>query len=503
MLWCGPAAAGGTQEERGTRVLHPSDLRLPASLTPDTRERLLAIFELAPIGIGLVDFEGHTIMSNEVLREMLGYSREEFAQMRFEEFTHPDDNASNAVFFAQLSTGEIESFEIEKRFIHKNGSLVWGRLTTSLLRDDDGTPDYAIGMVEDITEKKSLSERLGAVQERYRLLVERVPAVVYIAEPGAAGKWHYVSPQSEEMLGFNPDDLVDDPDLWLRQIHPDDRAIALGDEDAIIDKRGEVLTSYYRMIRRDGEVIWVRDDAMAVWDENGELMFHGLLVDVTREKDLEARLEHQAFHDPLTQLPNRRLFRDRVDHCLKRLARRPEDRAAVLFVDLDNFKSVNDGLGHLYGDELLMLVAERISGCLRGGDTAARLGGDEFALLIEDLDSECDAVVLAERILKGIRGEPFMVGERPISVGASIGIAVQGPSDTAETLLRNADLAMYRAKAQGRDGFAVFETEMHDRASMRLRLEGALAVGCGWHVRSGVRSRPLHPVPTDRGAGHR
>ena len=444
------------------------------SFTPDSRERLLAIFELAPIGIGIVDFEGRTIMSNEALRRMLGYSREEFAQMPFEEYTYPDDIATNLQYFSQLSRGEVDSFQMEKRFFRKDGSVLWGHLTSSLLRDDDGRPEYAIGMLEDITEQKVLAERLGAVQERYRLLVERVPAVVYIAEPGASGGWHYVSPQIEDMLGFTAEEWMNDPDLWLRQVHPDDRGEVLAEDEILATAQRGVSSGYYRMLRSDGEVIWVRDDAMMVKDESGAPMWHGLLVDVTREKDLEERLEHQAFHDPLTQFPNRRLFRDRVDHCVKRLERNGEKRAAVLFIDLDNFKAVNDGLGHACGDEILVLVAQRIGACLRGADTAARLGGDEFALLIEDLDEEGEAVVLAERVLEAIRRGPYSVVNRSVTVGASIGIAVQGSSDSAETLLRNADLAMYKAKARGKGGYAIYESAMHETAAARLRLEGAL-----------------------------
>lgn len=450
-------------------------LSADTSLTPDTRESLQAIFELAPIGIGIVDLDGHTIMSNERLRTMLGYSREEFARLRFEEYTHPDDIAINLELFSQMAQGETDSFEMEKRFFRHDGTVLWGHLTSSLVRDAEGRPEYAIGMLQDITDRKLLAEDLQSVQERYRLLVERVPAVVYIAEPGASGRWVYVSPQSKVMLGFSAEEWMNDPDLWLRQIHPDDREEVLSDElYAQAAPPGEVASNHYRMLRADGRVIWVRDDALVVRDEEGGVLYHGMLVDVTPEKTLEARLEHQAFHDPLTLLPNRKLFRDRVEHSLKQLERHPENRAAVLFIDLDNFKAVNDGFGHACGDEILVSVAERIGTCLRGGDTAARLGGDEFGLLIEDLSEESDAIVLAERVLDAVRRVPFNLRNRAVALGASIGIAIGGPGDTAEMLLRNADLAMYRAKDDSKGGFAVYESSMHETAVSRLRLEGAL-----------------------------
>lgn len=455
-------------------MLRPSSLH-GAPITPDSRERLLAMFEVAPVGMGIVDLEGHTLMSNEILREMLGYSRDEFARLRFDEYTHPDDVVENLRLFSSMVAGEIDSFEMEKRFFRKDGSILWGHLTSSLMRDADGRPEHAIGMLQDITERKNLEERLGAVQERYRLVVERVPAVVYIAEPGPEGRWHYVSPQSEVMLGITAEEWMADPGLWMRHVHPDDVDKALLPEQLISQKpHGEISSTYYRMVRHDGEIVWVRDDAIMLRDDQGGVLYHGILVDVTREKELEARLEHQAFHDSLTHLPNRKLFRDRVEHCLKRLERDAERRAAVLFVDLDNFKAVNDGLGHAHGDELLVLVAERISNCARGGDTAARIGGDEFALLIEDLSDDLDAVRLAERVLERIRETTFPVAGRAVTVGASIGIAVQSAQDTTDTLLRNADLAMYRAKNSGKGGYAVYESSLHESVSKRLKLETAL-----------------------------
>jgi len=212
----------------------PTDVPGTAAGAADRVGRLETIFELAPVGIGIVDFEGRTGMTNEVLRRSLGYAPEEFAAMPFAEFSHPGDLQANLDLFAQMTAGEIDHFQMEKRFIRKDGGILWVDLTASLVRDADGNPDYVIGMTQDISERKRLESELRGAEERYRLLVERVPAVVYVAEPGSSGSWSYVSPQIERMLGFTAQEWMADPEMWFRQIHPDDQVIALGEEDRIL-----------------------------------------------------------------------------------------------------------------------------------------------------------------------------------------------------------------------------------------------------------------------------
>lgn len=436
--------------------------------------RLETILELAPVGIGLVDFDGRTTMTNSTLHRMLGYSPEEFAAMSWTEFTHPDDIAQNVVFSRQLAAGEIDHFTMEKRFLRKQGGYLWTALTVSLVRDADGKPQYEIGMTLDITDRKRLESDLRAAEEQFRLLVERVPAVVYVYEPPPVQKWRYVSPQAERMLGFTHQELMVDPGLWLSQIDPSqrDEVFAGRRRMFLAGDDGDPHSVTYRVHRPDGTMAWVRDDAMVLHDQDGTPTLHGVLVDVTQEKDLEERLAYQAFHDPLTDLPNRRLFRDRVDHALAAPIR-PGATTVVIFIDLDNFKVVNDSFGHASGDEVIVAAARRIAACARAGDTAARLGGDEFGLLLENVTVE-QAAAFADRILLALYDTPVEFSGRTVNVGASVGIATGGPGETTETLLRNADLAMYQAKMRGRGRYAVYEPSMHQGAVAQFRLAEAL-----------------------------
>ncbi|MEP7034575.1 MAG: EAL domain-containing protein [Actinomycetota bacterium] len=304
------------------------------------------------------------------------------------------------------------------------------------------------------------------------LQVERVPAIVYVAEPGPSGRWLYVGPQVEAILGFSVDEWMADPGLWLKQLHPDDKDGILAEGRRLVTSGGadKVSSFTYRLFHRTGATVWVRDEAMMVQDKQGCVTRQGVLVDVTREKQLEQRLEHQALHDPLTSLPNRQLFHDRVGQVL---GRRQTGRVAVLRIDLDHFKTVNDSFGHACGDEVIVAVASRIRACARQADLPARLGGDEFALLVKGM-TEVQVTALADRVLAALGEAPVEFSGRMTNIGASIGIAIAGPGETTETLLRNADLAMYEAKLRGRYRHVLYQPAMHTTVVNRFRLEAAL-----------------------------
>lgn len=304
----------------------------------------------------------------------------------------------------------------------------------------------------------------------YQSLVESIPAVTYISALERIHETDYVSPQVEAMLGYSLAEWRARPDLRRALIHHADLARVTAELDWFRGSGG-ALSMEYRLLTRDGQLRWVQDAATIVLDARGAPQYaQGVLIDITARKQLEEQLAHQAFHDALTGLPNRALFLNRLEHALERRVRHAT-RVAVLFIDLDNFKFVNDSLGHLTGDHLLVEVAQRLKECLRAGDTGSRLGGDEFAVLIEDLADPQQAIEVAQRIVEAFQA-PFSVGSREVFITPSIGVAFASKTrQRGEDLLRDADAAMYRAKQNGRSRFELFEPSMTALALHRLELE--------------------------------
>lgn len=362
------------------------------------------------------------------------------------------------------------------RMRRADGSLGWFDAVIVNLEHAEHVGGIAL-ILRDVTDRKRVEtvahrsrDALQDGEERFRSLVEHVPAIVYLAGFGERGEWHYVSPQVETMLGFTPEEWVTGS-LWYRQLHPEDRSRVLWEEERDLESGvAETVHSEYRLIAKGGRVVWVRDESAIVWNELGEpLYYRGVMFDITERMALEEQLTHQAFHDPLTKLPNRALFYNRVEHAL---ARRDREVAplAILFIDLDDFKGVNDAFGHGAGDELLLQVATNLRQSLRAGDTAARFGGDEFAILLEDADPERTAQI-AQRILDTFE-EPFMLGEKEIRVSGSVGAVVSTMrNEDIESLVANADSAMYRAKMEGKARYVLFDPLVKAEVASRRQLK--------------------------------
>jgi diguanylate cyclase (GGDEF)-like protein/PAS domain S-box-containing protein len=285
------------------------------------------------------------------------------------------------------------------------------------------------------------------------------------------GAVHY-SPRWKAMIGCAEDEVSDRPEEWLDRVHPDDQAALKAELAAHLEGKSPHFESEHRIRRQDGVYRHVLSRGLVVRDPAGNnLRLAGSQTDITERKEVEARILHDALHDPLTGFPNRTLFLDRLGQAVVRRHRRPDHRFGVLFLDLDRFKLVNDSLGHLAGDALLVSLAERLRGCVRNDDTVARLGGDEFAILLDDMSDPEEATRVAERIQEALR-QPFSVDGHEIFSTASIGITVDDPRDRKpEELLRDADTAMYRAKGLGRDRYETFDEGMHARAVALLKLE--------------------------------
>jgi diguanylate cyclase (GGDEF)-like protein/PAS domain S-box-containing protein len=358
------------------------------------------------------------------------------------------------------------------------------------------------GLARDELEQ-ALAQRAEA-DSRYRVLVESVPAAVYIDVEDQAfvggGRVSYMSPQIETILGYPPEAFMADADLWPLLIHPDDldRTIAAYNEHW----DGELpLREDYRMIARDGSIVWIHDEAFSMIEKasNGRRVSQGFVVNTTEQKRLEQQLVHDALHDPLTGLANRVLFREHLERALAGRRRR-RAKVAVLFLDLDNFKLVNDSLGHRVGDRLLIEVARRLSTTMRATDVAARQGGDEFTILLDRVQGVDEASRFAERLTEALR-KPIEIDGRQIVVGVSIGIALAvGAETAADDLLAHADVAMYEAKGRGRGRHAVFDPSMRIRARSRLETEAELrtAIDTEQFV---LHYQPIVQLATDRIVG--
>jgi diguanylate cyclase (GGDEF)-like protein/PAS domain S-box-containing protein len=310
------------------------------------------------------------------------------------------------------------------------------------------------------------------VARRYRTLVEHLPLVLYVDALDAVSSNIFTSPQLEPLLGYTVEEWTSDAELFARILHPDDRERVLA-AHAESHETHEPLSIEYRLIARDGCVVHLRDEAVVVLDDDGRpLYLQGYLLDITREREAEQQLRQLALYDPLTGLANRAFFHERLRHAIK--LRHEEGHATgLLYIDLDDFKGINDRWGHDFGDEVLHEIGKRIERSIRPGDTAARLGGDEFAVVLTEPVAPEDAVGVAERLLAEI-GKPLDRGSGPLYTSASVGIAF-GNND--ETLLREADIAMYRAKGHSEIGYAFFDAQLDRAAVERSQRIGELREG--------------------------
>ena len=300
------------------------------------------------------------------------------------------------------------------------------------------------------------------VARRYRTLIEQLPLVVYVDALDDVSSNIFTSRQIEPLLGYSVEEWKTETDLFARLLHPDDRERVLAAHARTHDTH-EPLSIEYRLIARDGRVVWLRDEGVVVLDEHGQpLNMQGYLLDITREREAELQLRQLALYDPLTGLANRAFFHERLRHAI--MLRREEGQATgLLYIDLDDFKGINDRWGHDLGDEVLHEIGRRIERSVRPGDTAARLGGDEFAVVLTEPLTAEDAVGVAERLLDEI-ASPLESRSGILQTSASIGIAF-GNDD--ETLLKEADIAMYRAKGHSDIGYAFFDAQLDHAAVER------------------------------------
>ena len=363
------------------------------------------------------------------------------------------------------------------------GTMEIARVDGAFSEDDLAYCQLLCDMVGSAVENAKLHGELKSTLTQYRSLIEQLPAVTYLDDL-ETGETQFVSPQIVDLFGITPDQWKASPDAWLEAVHPDDRGRA-GDAFKAAMAARAPFHAEYRVLSADGVVRWVVDQTVILPQVDGHRsLTQGVIFDISDRKRAEDELAHRANHDPLTGLPNRDQFRGRLDDAIEH-AQNSGKAVAVLYVDLDHFKLVNDSFGHEAGDELLLAIAGRLRGVRRAVDVVGRDGGDEFLMLMEDLPGdEPQATRAAERAAARLRGalqEPLSVSGVELNIQASVGISLF-PFDAtdAPTLLKHADAAMYQAKAAGRDASSVYRLGARDaqgQLELAVRLRRAITAG--------------------------
>ncbi|RFC37367.1 MAG: PAS domain S-box-containing protein/diguanylate cyclase (GGDEF) domain-containing protein [Candidatus Nitrotoga sp. LAW] len=431
-----------------------------------SEQRFRATFEQAAVGIAHVGLDGRWLRVNHKLCLITGCTEEELLTHDRPSITYPDDMSDELDCMQQLLAGEVPSSTKEIRYVRKDGSLVWVNLTCSLTHTSTGEPDYFIEVIEDITARKEATEQLRLFARIFDTINEGVVVTdssnnIVSVNPAFSAITGY---SAAEAIGKNPrilhSGLMDKSfyDKMWQSIQKNGRW------------QGEITDR-----RKNGEsyVEWLSISTMK--DARGEFSHYIAVVsDISERKAAEERIVYIAQHDFLTNLPNRMMLHDRLTQAIAH-AGREQRKVAVMFLDLDRFKGVNDTLGHLVGDKLLKIVAGRISSVARTSDTVSRLGGDEFAVMLPYIENTDDIATIAVKLLASIAG-PCVIDGNEIEVTTSIGISVF-PEDgnDSESLIAHADAAMYQAKGSGRNNYQFFTHEMNRRTLERMAIKNKLS----------------------------
>ncbi|MCK6425505.1 MAG: EAL domain-containing protein [Burkholderiaceae bacterium] len=430
--------------------LRASDLRFNQA----ERVARAGSWELAP--------DGEAMSWSGEMRRLLGLDAAVPASAdRFFAAVHPEERAEVAAALTDaLRAGR--SCDLEFRLGRAGGPVTWVQLRASTLLDAQGRPQRGVGTLQDITARRQAEEEMRLAASVF----DNSLNAILIAD--AQGRIRKVNRAFTEITGYPAEEAIGQTTRLLKS----------GEHDpAFYASLWETLTTHSRWEgelcnrRKDGQLITVWESIAVVRDPEGAVDFYiGIFSDISAQKAAAERIHQLAYYDVLTGLPNRALLLDRCQHALARAGREGE-RLAVLFLDLDRFKHINDSLGHPVGDALLQAVAARLTQVLRGSDTVARLGGDEFVVLLEDIDSPANAQLVARRIVEAFQ-TPFQIGDLSLSVGTTVGVSLfPDHGRDVTSLFKFADLALYQGKEAGRGDFRVFESRLDEAANQRMRLE--------------------------------
>ncbi|BCM10367.1 hypothetical protein MAFF241647_47240 (plasmid) [Ralstonia solanacearum] len=430
-----------------------------------------AAIEHSPIGIGLCAPKGRFLDVNRALCALTGHEAQALRARDLFDLCHPDYADRTRERVEALLAGEQDALSLETRFVRPDGSTVWVQADLALARAEagDGQDGHLIVQVQDVTARRLALESLQASEQR----------LAYVLDGAGLGTFDWsmrvrhvsFNRRTAEMLGYAHDELSTDPQDWFAMVHPQDAVLSVRRIYRHLRGDADSFEVEQRLRNQEGQWVWMsargrvtQRDALGI-----AVRVSGTLQDVTRRRAMLDQAHHLALHDPLTDLPNARLLRDRLFVAIQ-AARRAGSLVAVVFVDLDRFKPVNDEYGHGVGDLVLKATAMRLRSGLRASDTVARLGGDEFVAVLTHCQTRDDVEQTVERLIEQLQA-PFRVEGHVLSMGVSAGVALY-PSDgrDAQTLIRCADAAMYEVKRAGGNDFGFHASLNYERLmSMRQR----------------------------------
>ncbi|MEM7300766.1 MAG: EAL domain-containing protein [Pseudomonadota bacterium] len=428
-------------------------------------------------GVYRSSLDGRQICANPALVKLNGYDTEAELLSAVEDIAvewYVDPNRRQEFKDILKRDGVVEDF-VSEIYRHKTRERIWITENARLIRDKKGRPLFYQGSVREVTD----TVRRLEIEERFTRFSEQVPGGLFQVKWGSDGTFTspYLSQGVSELFGGLPEDVQADSSCLFRMIHPDDYSAYL--KSAIDSARNQTTWhSEFRIVRRNGSKRWLSVNGTPEIEPDGSCIWHGFVTDITERKRSEDKIANLAFYDPLTSLPNRRKLLEELEHTLAKSCV-GETHGALLFLDLDNFKSLNDSKGHAVGDELLSAVAERLKESVREGDLVSRFGGDEFVIVLKDLGQKPDAAQrLAESLAERFRAaidQPFALSGSTFHTSPSIGsVLFKGKEQSVDELLQQADSAMYVAKAQGRNTVRFYNAAMQEPLEEELTLSSAL-----------------------------